>query len=366
MSEEPSSIRSSLPIELLRLIFSHLESSESSQDLYHVLLASRHFCTIAKPILYRHIFISTEERYKLLQQIREEDKKLVRHVTILGEGPMDLEELRSIEDCEMGSVCVWGLLTGFLLDISVIETLHIRDVREDIEAAYPFDAWYTTSPKIASKLSELSIWDHQGGDRIWEAYLTKRNLPQLRRLGYSHVTRYETAVSQLDPDHEDYEYIRDEYRFEYPFLEEVGEGLGKGFPLSTLKVLVADCPTQVSTIPKSLQPRFLSLSVETPSGLVQLNDSFTHLRLPGFTSKDTWFANAVASETKRRSKDASLNLFLTEKAAHNSTFLDKLQRENVIVRAVPEEEEEENATSLIFPSFIKYLEESGQLGNGGK
>jgi hypothetical protein len=110
-------IRPALPNELYHEIFSNLGSSSS--DLFHVVLASRTFCTIARPLLYQHITITTSQQRERLKEVREEDKRLVKKVTIKGDGSIDTRELMyHFGNCSLGERCVEDLLTGALLDIS--------------------------------------------------------------------------------------------------------------------------------------------------------------------------------------------------------------------------------------------------------
>jgi hypothetical protein len=108
----------SIPPELLGDIFSNLASSSS--DLHHVLLACHTFADIVKPILYRHITIKTNSQARLMLRVREEDKQHVKHVSILGGGPFDIDEGEDYNEEHYGvtGVAIRGLLTGKLLDIS--------------------------------------------------------------------------------------------------------------------------------------------------------------------------------------------------------------------------------------------------------
>ncbi|GAA5914221.1 uncharacterized protein JCM6883_000779 [Sporobolomyces salmoneus] len=367
MSEELSSARTALPTELLSQTFAHLESS--SPDLYHVLLASRCFYEIAKPLLYRHIIITTREQRKRLENVKEEDNKLVRHVTIKGDGPIDVDDVQDhfeSEHCKLGENCVRDLLTGKVLDISVIETLHIRSVHEDEAAAYDSGGWHSFKANIASNLVELSIWDHQGGGRLWDAFLNEQNFPRLRRLGYWKVTCYE-----WEP------WIRSVYAEEPPednLWEDDSVELGRSFPLSQLEVCVAACPfpSAISAIPESLRPRFLSVSAEDCLDFIPSTVPIHNFRFVFSTIDRLVSLVSLFSKDEFRGISGSVRHFFVVVRSHNSIAStlkpskDRLAAAGVVMHEMKEEEYDSNATSLIFPSFTKFLEESGQMENGGK
>lgn len=111
---------SQLPPELLDEIFSNLSSSSS--DLYSSLLACKTFCEIVKPILYQHITITTRQRRYRLLNVKEEDKQLVKKLTISDPNgnlsSLVLESHFECKDCPLGKNLVIDLLTGKLLDIT--------------------------------------------------------------------------------------------------------------------------------------------------------------------------------------------------------------------------------------------------------
>ncbi|GAA5914201.1 uncharacterized protein JCM6883_000774 [Sporobolomyces salmoneus] len=374
MSEDPSSMRLRLPTELYKPIFLHLESF--SQDLYHVLRACRCFYEVAKPILYRHIIITTREQRKRLENVKEEDKKLVRHVTIKGDGPIDVDDVQDhfeSEHCKLGEDCLSDLLMGTLLDVSVIETLHILNVHEADSEASVWGKVTAINTEIASNLVELSVWGHQGGARIWETYLTRGNVPKLRRLGYWGVTRYELRGDSDESDEEECECdccCEDVELFEDDKVE-----LGKNFPLFQLQVLVAASPSTnslLSRVPKSLRPRTLVVSPEDsspdvlPPVLSLHNFRYIFSTISGFSA-------FVMHHSKVKLEDSrSTRHFFVAVRSHSSvmpSFVnlnDLLAPSNIVMHGMKEEEYDSNATSLIFPSFIKFLEESGQLASEEK
>jgi hypothetical protein len=108
-----------LPTELLEAIFCNLSSS--TLDLYSSLLACHAFCKIVKPLLYREITIREDWQIVRLRDVREEDKKLVKKVVIIGCGHVRTDKLKEHfeeEECMLLEPCVQLLLEGNLLDIS--------------------------------------------------------------------------------------------------------------------------------------------------------------------------------------------------------------------------------------------------------
>ncbi|GAA5966810.1 hypothetical protein JCM3765_004278 [Sporobolomyces pararoseus] len=247
-----------LPPELLDEIFSNLSSSPP--DLYLTLLACKTFCQIIKPILYQQIIIDTAHRRSRLLDVRVEDKRLVKHLTIVGEGWIDPELMDEHfeEGCVLGTDCVLDLLQGKLLDISVIEILHIRNVHEDPEVAEI--STFNLDIKTASNLKEISVRNHQGAGEIWTSFLDKQYVPRLRRLGFAEVTTYDrldydssAASSDYDGDSDESEPVRK------GLLEELDTELGVTAPYSQLEVLVAAPSANWFSIPNFPFDNFLAL-----------------------------------------------------------------------------------------------------------
>jgi len=108
-----------LPTELLIKICSAVSSPS---DLYHLLQASKQLAEVVRPFLYHIITIRTKRQREKLKDIREEDKRLVRKVTIKGDGPIEIskmqEHLESKDGCKLGGGCLADLYEGKILDIS--------------------------------------------------------------------------------------------------------------------------------------------------------------------------------------------------------------------------------------------------------
>ncbi|GAA5825647.1 hypothetical protein JCM5353_007523 [Sporobolomyces roseus] len=109
-------ISPTLPTELLVEIFS---SVSSTSDLYHSLQASKQLAEIIRPFLYHYITIQGKEQRERLKNVRDEDKKLVRKLTIKGVGPITVEDMdERAQSYSGGEGCVEELFSGELLDIS--------------------------------------------------------------------------------------------------------------------------------------------------------------------------------------------------------------------------------------------------------
>jgi len=103
--------RPTLPNETLIEIFSHLPSSKGT--LYNLSLASSTLSELAKPFLYQHITITSERQRQRLKNVKDEDAKLVRKLTIIGH-QVDMQT----GHLQRGTECIRDLFTGKLLDIS--------------------------------------------------------------------------------------------------------------------------------------------------------------------------------------------------------------------------------------------------------
>ncbi|GAA5902447.1 F-box protein [Sporobolomyces salmoneus] len=119
--------RPTLPNELLCDIFSQLSSSKST--LFHISLASRTFCYIAKPFLYSYIKITTRECRERLKRVRKEDARLVKKLVIDGR-KASFENGVGSSETESGHECLVELFRGEFLDISTLEILHVVGVRQ--------------------------------------------------------------------------------------------------------------------------------------------------------------------------------------------------------------------------------------------
>ncbi|GAA5974899.1 hypothetical protein JCM5350_004492 [Sporobolomyces pararoseus] len=316
-----------LPPELLTDIFSNLASSPST--LYRSLLVSRTFCSLVKPILYRHITITHKVQCELLQRVSNEDKR-----GGLGEG------------------VIVDLLCGRLLDISAIETLHVKDVHEhegDEGTRKGSDPRF----KPASNLTELSISGHQGGGLIWKDYLRKRYIPNLKRLGYSCVSRYDA---------------RDGFVI---FTED--HPIGKDLPYSQLEVLVAYYPDDDSNHPIKTFPsdNFLCLPDYFASHAFQEMDlSLKHFKF-GYSETDSngpsnWVKRIERRFENRFNTKDDVHIWLPERPLKLSPqdyqgTIDRIKAKGFAVHGYEDETAFEASTSLIFPSFVSHLKRNGKL-----
>ncbi|GAA5914235.1 uncharacterized protein JCM6883_000783 [Sporobolomyces salmoneus] len=164
-------------------------SSSSPSTLFQVLLASRTFHDLAKPSLYHHVSITTREQRVQLKEIRWDDKRLIRKLTIEGTKlPAESGAVDNSKLCRLGPGCLEEIFSGQLLDISTIKTIHVANVHEapdpkGIDPRYNF--------KTARNLEELSINVHQGGGALWDHVLfDPKYCPKLVRLGMHDVTTY--------------------------------------------------------------------------------------------------------------------------------------------------------------------------------
>lgn len=104
-----------LPTELLVEIFS---SVSSPSDLYHSLQASKQLAKVVRPFLYHHITIQGKEQRERLKNVRDEDKKLVKNLTIKDEKADNDKIVDDPSERYSGSESLRALLVGDLLDLS--------------------------------------------------------------------------------------------------------------------------------------------------------------------------------------------------------------------------------------------------------
>ncbi|GAA5965285.1 hypothetical protein JCM3765_007150 [Sporobolomyces pararoseus] len=156
------------------------------------LLTCRTYHDLAKPALYFHIKIGYWTVCSRLREIRPDDAKLVRRLTIqstgLGARPGLLERI----------------FTGEILDISCIRTIHVANITEADRQGLENDSMVIPIKNIkpASQLIELSINGHRGGGAFWETLFRNHQhcLPKLSRLGIDGVTTY-TYQMELEEDY---------------------------------------------------------------------------------------------------------------------------------------------------------------------
>ncbi|GAA5974888.1 hypothetical protein JCM5350_004487 [Sporobolomyces pararoseus] len=173
-----------LPHQILIGIFSHLTTSP--RTLYQVLLTSRTYHDLAKPSLYFHIKITSLKQRELLKEIRRDDAKLVRRLTIQGNGT------------SVGTGCLEAIFKGELLDISCIRTIHAAELAEQPKSGYEPNTIPIKSLQPASELIELSINGHQGGGVLWNTLFWNHELclPKLSRLGINEVTSFTYTMKE--------------------------------------------------------------------------------------------------------------------------------------------------------------------------
>ncbi|GAA5974875.1 hypothetical protein JCM5350_004481 [Sporobolomyces pararoseus] len=181
-----------LPPELLEDIFSQLSSSKSA--LYNLSLSCKTFCHICKPFLYSHITITTGEQRRKLMEVKKEDAQLVKKLVIKGEKSTRREIEMDGADNSIGSGIIVDLFSGDLLDILVIEVLHLSYLYENVNEQPNLR---TLPLKAATKLVELSIQYHGGGGDLWRRVLEDIRLcPRLVRLGSLSVSSFHRYFSR--------------------------------------------------------------------------------------------------------------------------------------------------------------------------
>ncbi|GAA5970748.1 hypothetical protein JCM3765_004701 [Sporobolomyces pararoseus] len=184
-----------LPTELLEDIFSQLSSSKSA--LYNLSLSCRTFYFLCKPFLYSHITIVTRVQRERLLQVRKEDAKLVKKLVIKGKERHARSSRMDGTECTVGCNIIEDLFSGKLLDISVLETLHVAHLYEN---AYDQQTPETLKLIPASNLVEVSIYDHYGGGPFWKHFFAdEENSPKLVRVGEDNISSYRPKVD-LDPE----------------------------------------------------------------------------------------------------------------------------------------------------------------------
>lgn len=332
----------------------------------------------------------------LLKEMSRSDQLLVKHVTIVGDGFIqDFDShYANYSDtgiCTVPEDCVVNLLSGKLLDISgnyffplrysalesanivriskVIETLHVRNLHETPDSKSPW-APARFKFKTASKLRELSIWGHQGGSIIWKAFLDKKKkmVPELRRLGFVGVTSWSREV--LDWDSQGLHL--------YSMPEEKPANLDKTAPFPQLDVIAATPSFDPKSLPKFPLDKFL--------GIISLDRD--ELSLEDVTSKFKYL-RAVPRARKRWETDEELepalstaySRFLTQvsQVSGSIKFLclpasfvgqpltdpeiaKKIQALKSAGVEVQLEEEEEEDSSVVSPSFVEYLKRQSTVG----
>ncbi|GAA5966813.1 hypothetical protein JCM3765_004279 [Sporobolomyces pararoseus] len=347
-----------LPTELYTQILSNLASSTS--DLYHCLFISRAFCGLVKPILYQNITITTRHQRSRLLKVKKEDKRLVQKLTLSGRGchdPIDMEDHLKVEDYALGKNLVKDLLTGKLLDITAIRVLHIRHVREDPNEVLgsklsPFDL------RPALKLVELSINGHQGGGMIWDVYLGFK-VPSLRRLAYVEVTEYYRARGSLS------------FELDVGFQEfgESSSSLPPRTPYSQLQVLVATPSDKYHGIRNFPLDNFFAVLQIEDLAEPDLPITFPNCCIipedPDYCLVDASLTAIQGKVSHPDNRIVALHLPVCNGCPDNEEYhacVEFLRSKGVKVHEVEEISHESN--SLIFDSFVNYLEKNGKLVRG--
>jgi hypothetical protein len=233
----------------------------------------------------------------------------------------------------------------------------VRDVVEKPDSYIGYPKF-----KAASKLSEISILDHQGAGEFWATYLRSENVPALRRLGFVRVTSYESDENEDSEDEDDVYYGRSRW-FEDPVE------LGKDVPYSQLEVLVAF----TSSIPSPLPPlfsfqNFLALFPSGSANRFPLVSLVKNCRcISSRHQAPSHFRAALASLRPESSNvpPLSLQLFLAGRPKYvpvedYSELLLKLKSQGIEVHE-DQNEEEHDSDSLIYPSFVNYLRKTGKI-----
>lgn len=253
-----------------------------------------------------------------------------------------------------------------------METLHIRDVHEDPRIERSLENF-----RAAPNLVELSIWNHQGGARIWSDYLNKGKLPSLRRLGFHEVSLYRTERRESETADDS----------ERRHVSEVEIQPCRNIPYSQLEVLVAACPENFETIPDFPVDGFLSLSRYPVSLQEQVNNSSRNFR-PFYSRTeiyhfiDDWFEDIQKLSIPSTSNSSKIRFFFCGCPYRFSPSIYRYELHGIEAKgllvideidAVEEarsvEEEGENfertemddLTSLLFPSFVDSLRRAGRL-----
>ncbi|GAA5948761.1 hypothetical protein JCM3765_004999 [Sporobolomyces pararoseus] len=340
-----------LPPELLSEILSILTSSPS--NLYHCLLVSRAFYFLAKPFLYSRITIRTKKQRQGLSEVREGDKQLVKKITILGDRQIEtsnVEEHFEGGECILGKNVVRDLLVGKLLDISVIERLQVRLVHE--EPFVEFAGRRASSGfKPALNLKELSIWNHQGGGDIWEAYLEKY-VPSLRRLAYWQVTTYDLElVGDLEA-----------------CLLELKAPLPRHLPYSQISVLITSPP--IETPPNFLLDNSLALvKVKHYHSIELYTSQFQNIRLLNNSQHPDLIYRCLegiaksVSAPENRLTHLYLPSHVTTQVAMRLRPILKGLEEKGIKLILDRQKYTPDSLSLFLPSFIIQLQRDGKLGS---
>ncbi|GAA5974863.1 hypothetical protein JCM5350_004476 [Sporobolomyces pararoseus] len=362
-----------VPPELLEDIFSQLSSSKSA--LYHLSLSCKTFYHLCKPFLYTHITITTGEQRRKLKEVRKEDAQLVRKLVIKGEDSTetDSQEEDSVEtdsqideaDDSIGSGIIEDLFSGKLLDISVIEVLHLSHLFENVKEQSNFK---TLELRAASNLVELSINYHCGGGLLWDHVLGDGRLcPSLLRLGsygvwdihpeinpYSGPRRSRVPGIQNFVDNRERCTLRPIWFHRHPLVER-------------LEVLASACEGDGKVAKKNL----LLEDIQTSNNFEYLPRMFqdvAHIHvLPNRTMAppDTTACRRTLSDLQnnfpiKSPSFLSLPFSRSDFSAESLSTLSSIEELGIDLHFSPDEEEEDSI-SLIPQSFVKFVEKQKKL-----
>ncbi|GAA5965333.1 hypothetical protein JCM3765_007168 [Sporobolomyces pararoseus] len=367
-----------LPPSVLTQIFTNLPPS--SPDLARVLLVSKAFNKLAKPILYRHVILSTMKQRWALRDMSKANQSLVKHFTIVGDGPIyDFEyhvgQWVEPGTCSMHAEWVEDLLTGKLMNITELETLHLRNVHEHPDSSLPWKP--LRNMKVASNLTEVSIWNHQGSSIMWKAFLPKK-CPNLRRLATSGVTKWSREVVEYDS----------QGLHSYTLPDESPAYFGQDVPYtpSNLEIIVLDAKPDLSNL-KKLSPEvtLVNLSLDgdhSPTVFTKCQNLRLIRPRPtyDFESSETiepkeeeviqklssvldQISNSMDQKAKKL-KGIVKFLSIPSKPANDSDIVAKVEiiKSKGIEVSIEDEDKSAKSTSLFLPDFVDFLERNGKLG----
>lgn len=231
-----------------------------------------------------------------------------------------------------------------------LETFHVKNVQENVSEMRHHSK--DLSVKVASNLVELSVLAHDGAGNLWHHVLRPEIVPNLRRLGFCDVIRYE------------YGHDSDSDSSAEASLCDRQVTIPSTAPFSQLEALVVSHSVSLTEIP----------NFPFSNSLVRLNFtaiSDTPLSLQcyqnvGFTSQWTHCLN----DSRNRSLPLPSLRFLSLRPLYRDTlteqaqvWLDKIEADGVEVRW--DKEDEWSSTSTVPQHFVDYLREKETTAAAG-
>ncbi|GAA5974848.1 hypothetical protein JCM5350_004470 [Sporobolomyces pararoseus] len=267
-----------------------------------------------------------------------------------------------------------ALVTGKLLDISNLETLHLRNIHEFPESTVPWKL--LRNMQTASNLKEISIWNHQGSSILWKAFLSKK-CPSLKRLAISGITKWEREVMEWDSQGLD----------AYSLPDESPTFLGQDIPYtpSNFNLIVFDAKPDLSNLKKfSPEITLVNLTLDgthSPTVFTKCQNFRLVKPLPVYnfqtyktiepkveemTPKLSGFLDELSKSLDQKTKKLkSVVKFLSipSQLVHDSDIKEKVEiiRSKGVEVTVEDEEESSKSTSLFLPEFVDYLKRNGKL-----